>query len=145
MSRVSLAVALLVVALAGCDRVAPGEGKGAPQVPGQPGSRNQDANNDGRVTLEEARAGQRRMLERFDADRDGKLSFSEIEAMPERMAGRIDRLDANGDREVTAAEMDAAAEARLRRRDKDGDGVLTGEEMRAGRQREPGSRESTPL
>ncbi len=145
MSRALLTLVLTALALAGCDGAGTDAGKGAPEAPARPGGRGQDSNKDGRVTLDEARAAQRRMLERFDADRDGKLGFAEIEAMPERMAGRIDRLDADGDREVTSAEMDAAAEARFRRRDKDGDGVLSGEELRTDRRREPGSRESTPL
>lgn len=109
------------------------------------GRRSQDANKDGKVTLEEARAAQKRMFDRFDTNHDGKLAFEEIEAMPERLAGRMDRMDKNGDREISGDELAGAADDRFRRRDKNGDGVLTGDEARSGRDRAPGSRASTPL
>jgi len=138
MLRAFLVVSLAVVSLAGCGK--PGAPKGEAA---ESGRRSQDANHDGKVTLEEARAAQKTMFDRFDSNHDGKLGLDEIEAMPERLADRMDRMDKNGDREISGDELASAADDRFHRRDKNGDGVLTGDEMRYGR--EPGSRASTPL
>lgn len=139
------AAALLL--LAACSQASPGgQGDGGAQGQGWRGGRNQDANNDGRVTLDEARTAQRRTFDRFDANHDGSLSFEEIEAMPERLADRMDRMDTDADREVSRAEIDKAAEERFRRRDKNGDGVLSGEERRYVRERDTsGQRPAEPL
>jgi hypothetical protein len=146
MTRLLFTACAATLLLTGCNKPAPAADAGEPAARSDSrGGRSADLNNDGKVTREEARAGQLRILERADANRDGKLSFEEIEALPERMAERMDRLDANGDREVTGAEMEKAADDRFQRRDKNGDGVLTGEETKFGRDREPGSRASTPL
>jgi len=93
------------------------------------GGRTQDADGDGQVTLEEAKAVQRRILTRADTDKDGTVTAAEAQALPERMAARLTRLDTNGDGSVTGAELDALSEQRFKRRDANKDGVLTGEEM----------------
>lgn len=127
MIRTLIAAAAAVLAVSACSQPAetpvpdadPGEGRGA----------RQDANGYGKVTLDEAKAGQTRLLERADANRDGKVDLAELEGLPERMSDRLDRMDANQDREVTRAELEAAAESRFQRRDTNGDGVLSGDEM----------------
>jgi hypothetical protein len=141
-----MAALLTLIALGACSQAAP-SAKGGDAPAGRDGRRSADANHDGKVTLDEAKAAQKRMFDRFDTNHDGKLSFEEIEAMPERMADRMDRMDANGDRDISADEIAKAAEDRFHRRDKNGDGVLSGDEMRFGRERDSttGGPASTPL
>lgn len=74
-----------------------------------------DANGDGNVTPEEARAGLQALLEEFDANGDGTLSISEFEslhsaAIREQMVDGFQMLDNDGDGQITADEMSAPAE-----------------------------------
>ena len=134
MTRLLFAAASLLVLAAcsqGSDAAPPADAPAADEAGGRGDERGrrQDLNGDGRVTRQEARAAQKRMIERVDADGDGTLSAEEVAALPERMARRMQRMDADGDGAVTAAELEQSAEARFRRRDDDGDGVLSGEEL----------------
>ncbi len=74
-----------------------------------------DANGDGTVTADEARAGLTAMLEKYDADGNGTLSLDEFETLHsamirERMVDRFQALDNDGDGQVTGAEMTAPAD-----------------------------------
>lgn len=54
-----------------------------------------------------------KMLERLDADSSGSISKEEA---PERMQEHFDKIDGNGDGQITAEELKAAAEARRAKR-----------------------------
>lgn len=106
-----------------------------------------DANNDGRVTLEEGRAWLQSRFNEIDANRDGGVTFEELRAYAQsRMGGRtppaeaqqrMERrgqamfraLDANGDNRVTLEEVRPFAEAMFRARDLNNDGALTRDEV----------------
>lgn len=141
MTRLLIAACAAVLSLAACNQAAPTPGGDADAPAEGPRGPRQDANGDGKVTLDEAKAGQKRLLERADANRDGKVGLEELEALPERMADRLDRMDADDDREITRAEIEAAAVERFNRRDANKDGVLTGDEMRMPRR---GDRAGSP-
>lgn len=109
-----------------------------------------DANNDGRVTLDEGRAWLQARFAEADADRDGSVTIDELvvfmqarrpagrpapnEQMQARMREGISRafrfVDANGDGKVTMAELTPVAEAMFRAADRNADGALTREEVR---------------
>jgi len=74
-----------------------------------------DANGDGAVTPEEARAGLQGLLEEFDTNSDGTLSIGEFEALygatiREKMVDGFQMLDNDGDGQVTADEITAPVE-----------------------------------
>ncbi|PHQ99870.1 MAG: calcium-binding protein [Marinosulfonomonas sp.] len=74
-----------------------------------------DADNDGTVTAEEARAALTAKLKEYDADGDGTLSIAEFETLHsanirERMVDRFQGFDNNGDGQVTLEEMTAPAD-----------------------------------
>jgi Ca2+-binding EF-hand superfamily protein len=77
-----------------------------------------DANNDGRITAEEARAAKPRLIERradavirgFDTNNDGRVSRQEAKG---QLAQDFDRLDTNRDGFVDKAEMARALTAQL--------------------------------
>ena len=77
-----------------------------------------------------------------DSNNDGALSRLEFDALhagrnerrAQRRAGRFDRMDADGNGEISLAEMSTRALARFDRVDADGDGTVTAEERRAMRQ-----------
>ena len=102
----------------------------------------QDADRDGRLTLDEMRHARQEQVQRFDSDRDGKLSAAEYQALwLEAAQARLARAFAADDREhdgaVTADELIARASDLLRRRDSDKDGTLTAEELRPRRRAAP--------
>ncbi|MEL7320228.1 MAG: calcium-binding protein, partial [Pseudomonadota bacterium] len=68
-----------------------------------------DANGDGEITLDEAKAHGAERFAKMDADADGALTKADREA---RAAQRFTEADANGDGELTPDEMTAAREAR---------------------------------
>lgn len=85
-----------------------------------------DADGDRVVTIEEARALQLDRLGRFDTDGDGTLSLDEFtplftEVTRTRMVNMYQYLDADGDGEVTEAEMLSPVQ-KLTQMDLDGDG-----------------------
>lgn len=77
-----------------------------------------DANNDGRITAEEARAARPRLIERradgiirgFDTNKDGRISRQEAQG---QLAQDFDRIDANRDGFIDKAELTRALTARL--------------------------------
>ena len=78
-----------------------------------------DTDHNGKVAADELRAGLSEGLSNHDADGDGMLSIDEFEAfhsarIREMMVDRFQMLDADGDGEVTEAEMEAPA-ARMER------------------------------
>ena len=93
-----------------------------------------DTNHDGKVTLDEIRAEQKRLLGAADLDGDGKLSVEEF-----RRRGRwfqrlntttlFDLLDANGDGVLTAEEIAAPSARWFTRYDKNADGGLVPAEV----------------
>lgn len=102
-----------------------------------------DANGDGVVTMEEAKAHGANMFGRMDANGDGVINAEDRTA---RQAQRFAMMDANGDGEVSLEEMQAAHQARrskmqergmamrgemFARADTDGSGGLSEAEMRA--------------
>ncbi|HLV64990.1 MAG TPA: EF-hand domain-containing protein [Polyangiaceae bacterium] len=86
-----------------------------------------DANQDGKVSLEEHLAGVKQRFERLDANRDGVIDKDEA---PGRFARFLQKKDANGDGKITLSEMETKARAWFKEADKNSDGVLTKEEFR---------------
>lgn len=95
-----------------------------------------DADNDGRITLEEMMG---RVDDRFDAadtDRDGVISMEEMIARIERRrlerrARRmLNRMDFDGDGKVTKTELKNRARKRFALADRNDDGVVEKSEMR---------------
>ena len=102
----------------------------------------QDADQDGRLTLDEMRLARQQQVQRFDGDHDGKLSAAEYQALwLDAAQARLTRAFAADDRDhdgaVTADELIARASDLLRRRDFDKDGALTAEELRPHRKATP--------
>jgi Ca2+-binding EF-hand superfamily protein len=105
-----------------------------------------DANNDGRVTLEEGRTWLAARFAEVDTNRDGGVTFEEMRAYArtrmgdrqppaemqqraeQRGQGMVRALDANSDGRVTLEELRPFAEAMFRARDTNADGALTREE-----------------
>ncbi|MDB5315077.1 MAG: hypothetical protein JWO24_921 [Rhodospirillales bacterium] len=109
-----------------------------------------DANNDGRVTLDEGRGWLQARFAEADADRDGGVTIDELVAFMQarRAAGRpapseerqvrmrdgLSRgfrfVDANGDGKVSMTELTPVAEAMFRAADRNADGALARDEIR---------------
>ena len=152
---------------------APGAAPPAAARPG-PGSRGAaamfariDANNDGRVTWDEAWAYVQARFAEADSDHDGGVTLAEAEAfrpMGPRPEGARPRhahgprhaqfeammfrmLDADRDGKVTLVELRPAAEARFRGFDANGDNVVTRDELPSPARRgphRPGAPEAPP-
>jgi Ca2+-binding EF-hand superfamily protein len=117
-----------------------------------------DANNDGRVTLEEGRTWLAARFAEVDANRDGGVTFEEMRAYartrmgdrqpPAEMQQRAEQrgqgmfrgLDTNSDGRVTLEEMRPFAEAMFRARDTNADGALTRDEVMTQRGERRGDR-----
>jgi hypothetical protein len=112
----------------------------APKAP--PRLPSADANNDGKITLAEFKAGRVARELRGDRNRDGKVDAAErkqVMAMAasfggqrgQRLQNRWQDSDADKDGAVTRAEVEAAAARRFAVLDANKDGVLSGQEMPA--------------
>ena len=104
-----------------------------------------DTNHDGKVSLVEITAEEKRILGAADVDGDGVLSVEEF-----RRRGRLiqslgtttlfDLLDANGDGKITAEELAAPSARWFKRYDANSDAALTADELPAGRWGQAGMR-----
>lgn len=122
-----------------------------------------DANNDGKVTREEANAWLAARFAEIDANKDGGLTLEEIRAyytarrgegrgppeairerMEDRQAARFRFIDADLDGKITLPELRVMADAMFRSMDADGDGALTRAEVQRRGRRGDGPR-AAPL
>lgn len=83
-----------------------------------------DADNDGKISKTEARAGSDAHFDRIDANNDGVITPDEAERLFRPQP------DANGDGKVSAEEFAALGDARFARRDANSDGVLADDELK---------------
>ena len=122
-----------------------------------------DANNDGKVSREEANAWLAARFAEIDANKDGGLTAEEIRAfynarrgegrgppegmrerMEDRQAARFRFVDADLDGKITLPELRVMADAMFRSMDADSDGALTRAEMQRRGRRADGPR-AAPL
>lgn len=111
-----------------------------------------DTNEDGKVTLSEITAEQKRLIVAVDVDGDGKLSAKEFRRrgrmfMRMRATTLFDLMDTNGDKVLTADEITKPSARWFARYDANGDGALVSEEMparRFGRRGRRGQRRGAP-
>ncbi len=93
-----------------------------------------DSNGDGKLSLDEFKAGRAQRFTRMDADGDGKLSMAEIDQAGQGMQRRVDMLkaaDTNGDGFVSLDEYNASSERDFAQLDADKDGFVTADELAA--------------
>lgn len=107
-----------------------------------------DADGDGKVTLDEARAQRGTVFDALDANGDDDLTATEIEEAQQRLrerlpnlpprrreidlASALSALDSDGNGKLTKAEYLDATPRWFERRDANGDGVLTASEFERG-------------
>ena len=122
-----------------------------------------DANNDGKVTRDEANAWLAARFAEIDANKDGGLTIEEIRAfyaarrgegrgppeamrerMDERQAARFRFVDADLDGKISLPELRVMADAMFRSMDADGDGALTRAEVQRRGRRADGPRAQPP-
>lgn len=101
-----------------------------------------DDNDDGRITLQEFRAGHDERFVEIDVNGDGKVTLEEFQAAPKpgrqvRAQRMFRRLDTNADATLSREELAARAEWRFQRMDADGNQEITTEELQ---QAMPGGR-----
>ncbi len=87
-----------------------------------------DADKDGKVTAEEAKAGGTKFIERADRNGDGVITAEEAPRL-------FERIDADGDGKITAEEFGAISVSRIMKADADGDGAVTKAEADAAREK----------
>jgi len=93
-----------------------------------------DTNGDGKISLDEIRAEQARLIAAADLDGDGKLSVDEFRRrgwwfQKLHTTTLFDLMDANGDQSLTADEIANPSARWFKRYDKDADGGVTTEEV----------------
>lgn len=107
-----------------------------------------DANNDGKISVDEHAAAAKKMFEVMDANKDGKVTAAEMEAAHEQIAGKaavakdkgkqmsaaekLKVVDSNGDGALTAEEHLAGSKSMFDKMDANHDGLLTKAELEAG-------------
>ena len=101
-----------------------------------------DADNDGKVTVNEWKPKAEKRFLRLDDDSNGTVTTAEIDAWLKRGIDRrkermLSRLDQNKDGNVTRDEVDAYIDALFNGADGDKDGGLTLAEIRATPQKRP--------
>ena len=98
-----------------------------------------DANNDGKLTLEEMLLQSSTRFDKSDANGDGEISVEEMTAAIQRERDerrarrRMKRLDFNGDGKVTKDEITTRAKKRFSMMDRDDNGVVEKSELRGQR------------
>lgn len=93
-----------------------------------------DTNGDGKISLDEIRAEQARLIAAADLNGDGKLSVDEFRRrgwwfQKLHTTTLFDLMDANGDQSLTADEIANPSARWFKRYDKDADGGITTEEV----------------
>ena len=94
-----------------------------------------DADGDGNVTRDEMHKGVARSFEAIDTDHKGKLGYIAFADWARKWLGDANALpgayetDADGDNQITLAELQAKFDQIFTRLDKDKDGVLTRAEL----------------
>jgi hypothetical protein len=118
--------------------------------PGKESGLQVDQNNDGSVTLDEAKQSADRQFTDFDADKNNKIDRKEFmskvrvmnrsdqkpdqkmkEAIQKMVNARFDRLDTNKDKFLSKDELEADSVARHKAMDTNGDGKVSREEVAA--------------
>jgi Ca2+-binding EF-hand superfamily protein len=93
-----------------------------------------DKNNDGLLSRDEVPRMPQAIFDRLDADKNGSLSQSELADRRgqtfEEKNKRFDHLDANGDGQVSKAEIIEHATERFKQLDLNGDNIVDREELR---------------
>lgn len=93
-----------------------------------------DTNGDGKVSLEEINAEQKRLIAAADVNGDGKLSVDEFRRrgrlfMRLRATTLFDLMDANGDKQLSEDEITKPSARWFARYDANGDGAIVSDEL----------------
>lgn len=111
-----------------------------------------DANNDGKISVDEHAAAAKKMFEIMDGSKDGKVTAAEMEAAHEQIVGKkaaaakdkgkqmsaaekLKVVDTNGDGALTAEEHLAGSRSMFDKMDGNHDGFLTKSELEAGHEK----------
>lgn len=96
-----------------------------------------DANSDGKITMAEITAHRDQLHAEYDQDGNKAISLSEFEGiwlsmMRPMMVDKFQMMDADGDGQITNAEVDKKVSRMMRWMDKDEDGAVSMKEMSRG-------------